>query len=944
MRGGGPPRSQDGRRAKGGLDADLVGRDDERRAIEQMLAGVDEGGSAVVIRGEPGIGKTSLLDHAAAVASSLGSLSSHRLRGIESEAVLPFAALGDLLLPLRRHFDELPPVQRTSLEASLSLQNGSAGSPANPYAVCVAALNVLAAASERHPRLILVDDLHWIDPSSRRVLLFVARRLSSERIGIVITIREDATTDSVFGDLAVIDLLGLSDRECEEVLDRRELRVHPSVQMELCRISRGNPLVLIEVAQALDESQRRGAARLPDLLEVGQTLDRAWLTRLGSLPASTRDALVVLAASRSPALRKIATPLRTVGSSTIALGAAEQAGLIVRRHDGYEFRHPVLRHLILARSPLETRGLAYSALADASSGAVAAWYRAAAATAPSPQIADELAIAATEARTRCAYEAASFAWQRAATLSATPPTAASYLRSAAEDAFLGGDIRRAAALCEEALDRAPDARMRADIELVRGRVLTWIGSPGRAHDLLVNAGRFVRDADPALSAQLFMEATFPAVLSSRFTEAERNAQEGARLARIAGTAPTHGELMMAEVALIRGRVAEACQWFDRVSDVLASKDPVVDAPELSVAGHCLGAADRPRAGRELLNRVIDAGRRVSAPAALPYALAARAELDAWEGRMSSAYADATEALGWADELDERSALGYALVTLGRLDAIRGDLDLCAQRLARTDVEINQVELRAIACFAPALAGFAALSRGDHESAVEHLMLAHDEIVRIGLINPSVLPYAADLIEAHIRSGDRNTAKSVLEHFERCTDLGDLAWARAAVARCHGLLASSLSECRDHFGTAAAAHRRRTMPFEQARTRLCEGEMLRRFRQPRMARPPLRLALATFRSLGARLWAARAESELAAAGGRQEAGRTPVAPLALLTPQELQVAQAAARGLNNPEVAASLFVSRKTVEAHLTRVYRKLGVRSRTDLTRLIVSTDAGMSI
>jgi DNA-binding CsgD family transcriptional regulator/tetratricopeptide (TPR) repeat protein len=917
----------------------IVGRQQERDMLDRLISDLDHGGAALVFHGEPGIGKTALLDYVARQAQRIKAMSVLRVRGIESETVLPFAALADLLLPFRRQLEGLPTLQRRSLEASLSLSDGPEGGSRNAFAGCLAALNVLVAASEAQPRLVLVDDFQWIDLASRQVLLFIARRLLSERVAMVIAARDEPPTTSVFGDLPATELAGISDPECAELLSRRGLGPAPRVLDELARLSRGNPSVLIETASALNASQLRGDEAIPDLLRVSRSLDRIWLARFGDLPEPTLDALTVLAASRSTTIGDLEAALVLLGLSVAALGPAERIGLVVAGPTAYEFRHPVLRPLILNRRTLEQKLIAFKALAGASRGALRAWYRAAATSGPDEDVAGDLAAAASEARRRSAFESASLAWRRAAELTARPTTKAIWLRRAAEDAFLVGRSTQASGLCGDALSIAADPPTRADIELLRGRIHTWLGRPTEAHELLTTASQAIRKVDPGRASQLLIEAVFPALISSQIADARRAAEEGAALAVASGVSSLKATLALAQVRVVAGQVAEACDLIDSATEVLQRADPVLEAQTLTITGHCYTMADRQEAGRRLLTRVIEAARHASAPAALAYALAARSEVDAWSGQVSSAYIDASEAVAWADELGQRSALGYALMCLARIHAIRGDLAQCNEHIARADRDVDRFDVRIMAAYAPALAGFAEVSRGAYEAAVDHLVQAYDIARQIGLGNPMTPPFAADLVEAYVRVGDREGALDVLDWLERCAAVSGLTWATAVVERCQGLLATSFVECRRHFDNATVAHRRQVAPFEQARTYLCRGEMFRRFRRPGLARVPLRAALDTFRALGAQLWAKRTEVELGAAGDRQVL-RVARPLLELLTPQELQVARAIVRGLNNPEVAASLFVSRKTVEAHLTRVYRKLGVRSRTDLTRLLVEVDA----
>jgi DNA-binding NarL/FixJ family response regulator len=903
----------------------IVGRERERRLLDALVSAIRVRGAALVLWGEPGVGKTTLLDYAAGQAE----MPVLRAHGVEAEAVLPFATLADLIVPLREYFREIPTVQRDALEVCLAL---SQDCPTNPYAACAGALNVLAAASEARSLLILVDDLHWVDPSSRRVLLFVARRLSSERVGLVLTVRDEYPDLTIRSDLPCVDVAGLSPDACRQLLRQRGHDVAAPVLDELVELTAGNPLALLETASSLRPSQLRGTEPV-GLPPLGRNLEHAWSCRLQDLPDTTRTALAVMAASRSSSITVLASALAAEGHTLAALGPAEQAGLVSVTGDCYQFRHPILRAVVMQRTPLTHRYLAFQALAEVSSGALRTWYRAAAATEPDEEVAQELVQAAREADGRGAFGAAALAWRRAADLTPHAPTRAGRLLAAANDAFLDGSARDAGTWCEEALGLAPDPSLRADLELLRGRARTWAGEPFPAYQGLIRAARAVEATDPERACVLLGEATLPILMDGRVDLALRHAEESVALA-----GPTRSNsLTLGQVLVMAGRVPEGSGLLDRAIDLFAAADPVADQEPLVLTAQCLAWSDRPEPARRLLTQVIDAGRQRGAPALLPLALGARSELDTWEGRWAAAYADASESLRWAEELGQSGVVGYSLACLARLDAVRGDRARCEEHVDRARRDVGPLGIGCLETYLTSILGVAALSFGEYGDAACQLEQAFGYAERNGLGNPTVVPFAGDLVEAHLRAGNGRRATEVLDGLIGQAHRTGLAWPTAAAHRYQAMLAPDLEQAQSQFAAALAAHRRRETPFEHARTLLCQGEILRRFRQHACAREPLLAAAATFQSLGAAPWARRAAAELAATGPR---GVPPAAPAGLLdqlSPQEMQVARAVARGMNNAEAASALFVSRKTVEAHLTRVYRKLGVRSRTDLTRVLVS-------
>uniref|UniRef100_UPI002A803925 AAA family ATPase n=1 Tax=Streptomyces sp. CRN 30 TaxID=3075613 RepID=UPI002A803925 len=374
--------------------AELVGRERERRLMDDLLVAGGAGGAALLLWGEPGIGKTALLDYAAEQAVARGGRTVLRVRGIETETVLPFATLGDLLTPYSSLFRELPGAQRAALESCLALGGDTADAPGNPYAACMGALNVLAVLGDERPVVVLVDDLHWVDPSSQRVLLFVARRLSSERVALALCSREDHGESGARRTVPAVQVGGLAPDGCAALLRAVGREIGPAVLAELCRISGGNPLALRELAAGLTEEQARGEHPLLDPPSLGRHLERAWAARIDGLPETARRALVVLAASRSKDTGPLRKALETAGLSLHALSAAEEDGLITAVPEGLDFRHPVLRPLVLGRAPLAHRLAAYQALAAVSTGPLHAWYRASASAGPDEEAAAGLAEAA----------------------------------------------------------------------------------------------------------------------------------------------------------------------------------------------------------------------------------------------------------------------------------------------------------------------------------------------------------------------------------------------------------------------------------------------------------------------------------------------------------------------------------------------------------------------
>ncbi|WP_443046569.1 LuxR C-terminal-related transcriptional regulator [Streptomyces sp. DSM 40750] len=930
--------------------------------MDDLLVAGGAGGAALLLWGEPGIGKTALLDYAAerAAAGTSGAAPATvlRARGIETETVLPFATLGDLLMPHSSLFRELPGAQRSALESCLALSGDPADPPGNPYAACMGALNVLAALGDERPVVVLVDDLHWVDPSSQRVLLFVARRLSSERVALALGSREDHGESGPRRSIPTVQVGGLAPEECETLLDGS---VTPNVLADLVRISGGNPLALREIASGLTDEQARGERPLLDPPSLGSHLERAWATRIDGLPDPARRALVVLAASRSTAAGPLRKALEAAGLSLDALSPAEEDGLITATADGLDFHHPVLRALVLGRAPLGHRYAAFQALAEVSTGPLHAWYRASATPGPDEEAAAALAEAALEARRRSAFGESALAWRRAAELTPDPAPRADRLHHAASDALLSGSPA-GPQWCEEALRITPDPAMRAVIQGLLGRMYTWKGETAQAYGLLMNAADAVRDTDPTRACLLLAEATAAARLDGHVPAAVRVAEESLALATESGPERWYSLTLLGGALVMSGRTAEGREMLEAADRHGTGGDPVRDQQVYAIAGQAWSRTEEFVRGRRLLNTAVESARQHSAVGVLGFTLAVRGELETRIGQWASARGDLTEALRWAEELGQLTCVSYALYCLARLEALRGDRVECEEHVARARRECGAYGIGCQEFHMTAVLGLSALAYGDYDAATDQLEQTLSLAIEQGIGNPEVVPFAADLAEAHVRAGNAARAGEVVGWLEERARETGLASAEAAAARVRGLLAETPEEADAYFGAALKAHQRTTGPFDWARTLLCSAEALRRYRRPGAARAPLSSALACFERLGAVPWARRAASELAAAGGMVSTtghsvvggaggtggatGGLPARPagrmggmLDQLTPQEFQVSRAIARGLNNTEAAASLFVSRKTVEAHLTRIYRKLHVRSRTDLTRLLTAAD-----
>jgi DNA-binding CsgD family transcriptional regulator len=892
---------------------DLIGRAAECSRIDALLDDARAGqSSTLLITGEPGIGKSALLRYAGGRATAMIQL---HAQGIESESELAFAALSDFFQPVLDHLAELPAHQAAALSGALAL-----GPPTtnDRFAVCAATLSLLDAAAEKRPLLGVVDDAQWLDASSAQAILFAARRLEAEGIVLLIALRELAGTPFAGAEFEELKLTGLARDDVESLLASRLNGAAADVADQLAAATAGNPLALIELSARATSGQLRGDALT--------TVERSFLDRVSALPEATQRALLVLAASESQRVEDVTDALRALDLDVHDLDPAEREQLLVAVGDTIQFRHPLLRSAVYNGSTIGARRAAHRALAEVATGERSAWHLAAAAPEHDDEAAAALDKAALETRGRGGHAEASVALERAAELTVDPNLRGRRLLAAADDARLGGQAERAIRLLDDALASTRNEQLRAEIVHLSGVVEMWSGAPLKAYGLLFE-GAAAEGVDRAKAARMLGDAAWASCMGGEITSGLEAARSACELAQdtddvtniVAGST-------LGLALLLRGRANEAMPYLERYQVLLDKPGSETRAFHLlRPVGQVLTWLERYEQAHDVFDEMVERARSESALGALPYALAGKAEVDFRIGNWPAAYAGASEAVRIAEDTDQRTLLAFALVSLARVEAGQGREDDC---LAHVDRAVATTSTGSIVSYRSAVLGLLALGLGRPDEAVEHLAELAYHVRDRGLEEPNVLQWSADLIEAYVRSGCDSDAEAELEALERQAAQTGRAWALAAAARCRGLLVPD-DQLDDAFGHQAAT------PFERARTELCYGERLRRAKRRTDAREPLQAALEAFERLGARGWAERAAKELAATGVTAKT-REPSAT-ETLTPQELQVALTVARGATNREAGAALFLSPKTVESHLSRIYRKLNVRSRTELAHQLGS-------
>ncbi|TDE47518.1 LuxR family transcriptional regulator [Nonomuraea mesophila] len=892
----------------------LYGRSAEVSALDEVIARARDGfGNAVVLRGKAGAGKTALLDAAAARGGAMRVL---RTTGVESESDLAFAALHQALWPVTGSLDALPEPQRVAVGAALGLTAG--GAVGDRFLVGAGVLSLLAEAAAPDGLICVVDDFQWVDRASADALLFAARRLATERIAMLIAVRGDAMVKGV---PRTIDVEGLPESAAAELLESRCGTAAAQVVRELVTSTRANPLALSEVAARLTPAQLAGREPLPDPLPGGARLFGDQVAAL-SVPARLLALASAVEADLALALRATDRLLaeqavRPAGNTEagpqteagrVALAELEEYGLAGVSGTSVRFRHPLIRSAVHEAATPATVRRVHAVLAELATDDRRAWHLAEATLGQDEQVAAALVAAAERARDRGGYGAAATALARAAELTPEARDRAVRLKDAAVAAWLGGRPGQAESLLAEAREQAGgDATLATEIARLRGRFELNSG----------NAAEAVRILSAGESLDLLADAS----------EAASYVGDTAAVVELGRRAAAHPEGFLRDTVAGIGLTLDGdAAGPGLLRRALARVDELEDAAEHLWAAAAASYLGEPDLAAEMAGRAGRVARVSGMSGQLPVVLEFVATADRLAGRLARSQAVSEEGLALAREAGYANTVAAHLANLAVLAALRGEEESC-ERLAREALAIvipHRVGLRAgVASYALALL----------DLCLGRFAAAHDRFTAIvaagpGAGHPTVVwRTTPDRVEAAVAAGDEAGARAALSAYERWSAHSATAESRALLARCRGLVESS----EDALDEALRLH---TNPFEAARTSLLLGERLRRAQRPGEARAHLRTAWETFERVGARPWARRAQDELRAAGG---SGHAPArAALDTLTPQELRIAGLVADGLSSKQIAAQLFLSPRTVEYHLYKIYPKLGIGSRTDLARLVV--------
>jgi DNA-binding CsgD family transcriptional regulator len=902
---------------------EVIGRHREKAEVDRFLDLVTEGPAALVIEGEAGIGKTTVWRAALEAARSRG----YRVlicRASESESTLSFVGLGDLLEGAGDDAVELlPEPQRVALE--LALRRSAGEDSPDRVSVARGALSVLRASAAEVPTVVAIDDVRWLDTPSAVVLRFVVYRLTDERLGVVVSVRDGGATslelDHAFprGALIRLRLEPFSFEELEEVV-----RLHLPVGFTgpawraLDRISGGNPFFALQLADALE---RRGGHTSGQQLPIPETLADAVRVRLAALSPSAQAALLPVAALAQPTLALV----RAGAAEAEGVEEAVQAGVLRIDGERLRFAHPLLASFVYGDAFEAVRRAVHRRLAalvaDPDEHAL---HLGRGAVAADESVAATLEATADRAAKRGHREIAAELAGHAERLTpaARADDQARRVRKAAGFLYAAGDGRRSRELLQELVDRLPPSEERARALRLLGFVVDDVPrSIALLEQALVEAGD-----DYELRSQVLTLLSAKESWGGNWSAGARRLRKAVELAERSGggaaLATASARLAWAEVGPDQLPLIERAVELERSLPEFLSYP---DSPS-HLYGVVLLALDRIDEGRRQLEESYERGLALGDSHRLVH-LGWLAELELRAGNWEQAlvHARACEAIG--RQFGVRDADAWGAWSRALVEAHLGNVDAAAEAGERASRLARAVGFQWIIALSGLALGFLRLSAGQEAAARDHLLPLLEERAGVELHPSLVARTLSNAIDALIGTGELGHAETLAGRLEQHARAMPVPSAMAAAARCRALVLAQRGDLRGARASiehALAAHARLREPLELGRTYLAKGSIERRAKQKAEARASIRRAEAIFAELGARLWLERTRRDLARTGLTRSLDRE-------LTPTELRVAELAAAGSQNKEIAGALFVSVKAVEANLSRVYAKLGIRSRVEL-------------
>jgi DNA-binding CsgD family transcriptional regulator len=877
------------------------------------------------MRGEAGVGKTALLDYLVANATSCRIA---RAAGVESEMELAFAGLHQLCAPMLDRLTVLPGPQADALGTAFGL---SAGRAPDRFLVGLAILSLLSEVAEERPLVCVVDDAQWLDRASAQTLAFVARRLLAESVGLVFALREQNDAEELAG-LPEQTVGGLADDDARALLDaaipgRLDERVRDRIVAE----TRGNPLALLELPAGLSMAELAGGFGLPDVLarrSLATQIEESFLRRLRSFPVETQQLLLTAAADAVGDVPLLWRAAGQLGIGAEAAAPAEAAGLI-ELGARVRFRHPLVRSALYHAADIGERRVVHRALAEATDPDVdpdrRAWHRAHAAVAPDEELAGELARSSDRARGRGGIAAAAAFLERATELTPDPERRGARALAAAQAKFEAAAPVTANSLLEMAeicpldeLQRARLTRLRAQIAFARRR-----GSD--APSMLLDAARLLEPLDDELARETYLEALGAAIFAGRLQTGcgVLEVAEAARAVASAAKATRPTDLLLDGLATrFSEGYAAGTPLLKRALDAFRNEAGSTEDDVRWLWLACRVAPDLwdDETWHRLAARHVELANDAGALTVLPLAATYRAGVHVHSGEFAAAEDQINQADAMADSADI-ATLRYTSLVLAAWRGREGEARTLIESSTRDAVARGEGRAVTLAAYATAVLYNGLGLYGPALAAAEEACEYDD----LGLFGWALI----ELVEAGARSGASEIAEAALRRLEERTLVAGTDWALGVAARSRALVCDDASTAESLYREAVERLGRSRIAVHLARARLVYGEWLRRENRRVDAREQLRAAHDTFASIGAEAFAERARRELVATGATVR--KRTIESRDRLTAQEAQVALLVAEGHTNPEIGSQLFISPRTVEYHLRKVFTKLGISSRREV-------------
>jgi DNA-binding CsgD family transcriptional regulator len=903
---------------------DLVGRRRERELLDQHLDSARAGrGVVLVVHGDPGVGKTALLEYAVQRGDAFRIA---RTVGVEGELALPFAALQQLCAPILALRMNLPPPQRDALDVAFGL---APGGPPSPFLVGLAVLGLLSEAAEDRPVLCVVDDAQWLDQASAAALAFIARRLVAEKVALLFATRAVGAT---FVGLPELRVEPLGHEDARALLAASlPAPVDAQVLEQVVAETRGNPLGLLELPRGLTPAQLAGGFGLPAAVPVHGAIEELFAQRLAALPPDARLLLLVAAADATGDAALMWRAAQHLGLNESAARAIE-AEELATFGDGVTFRHPLVRSAVYRAAGPDERARVHRALADAIGQDTdpdrRAWHRGQGALMPDDNVADDLERSAVRARARGGFAAAAAFLERSSVLTLDPARRAGRALAAAQARQQAGEFDGALSLAATAEAGPLDKFQRAQADVLRARIFFATDRGRKAPSSLLVAAKRVESLDTRLAREIYLDALTAAVFAGRLA-GEFDARHVAVEVRAAPpSAPPvrAADLLLDGLALLITEGHAAGIATTRKALERFRGDDVGTADELRwfwLAGRTAAFIWDYDAWESLTSRQVRSAREVGALAELPLALVTRVGVHLFAGDLRAAESLVAESDALAAVTDARLFPPY-----GRLGvaASRGREEAFTRLLRTSVADFNARGEGMGLTMAHWLTAFLYNSLARYDDAFAAAVEACADPDELWFSNVALV----ELVEAASRSGRSEKAAEALALLSESTRASGTPWALAVEARSRALLQQGPA-AESLYREAVELLRPTRLRLDLARSHLVYGEWLRRERRRVDARNELRLAYEMFTEAGMDAFSERARVELQATG--EHARRRTVDTLDQLTPQEAQVSRLAAQGSTNREIAAQLFISPSTVEYHLRKAFRKLEVTSRVQLAR-----------